>query len=61
MDETLTLIKKIPNFNTNEYSLEGLYSYLIKRYQIIVNYVLVALETATEENLFKAGYAIEKL
>jgi hypothetical protein len=61
MDNTMTLIKKIPNLDTNEYSLEGLYSYLIKRYQIIVNYVLVALETATEEDLFKAGFAIEKL
>jgi hypothetical protein len=61
MDETMTLIQKIPNFDTNEFSLEGLYSYLIKRYQLIVDYVLVALKTATEENLFKAGYAIEKL
>jgi hypothetical protein len=61
MDETMTLIQKIPDLDTNQYSLEGLHTYLTKRYQLIVEYVLVALKTATDEALSKAGYAIEKL
>ncbi len=28
---------------------------------MIVNYVLVALQSGSQENMFKAGYAVEKL
>ena len=55
------MLTKIEIDNKNLYSFDGLYDYLIKKFELIVKYVLDLLKDVNAENFYKAQSGLGKL